>query len=131
MIQQQIMLNTAFDAGSIELISIIDANNLQFKIRSDTNSNFAQWFYFQLSNVANIPLKLNFFEMDKTAYPDGWENYSICISYDNQSWFRVPTTFNNNVMSVEITSESDSTYFAYFEPYSYQRHLELVAMDIF
>ena len=126
MIEQKVMINTAFDAGSIEVISLNSANDFKFKIRQDTNSHFAQWFYFQLSNVANSSLKLNFVELDKTAYPEGWHNYSICVSYDNKSWFRVPTKFDGTTMTVEIISEADSIYFAYFEPYSYQRHLELI-----
>lgn len=128
MMAQKIMLNTAFDAGSIEVVSLENPADLQFKIRADTNSHFAQWFYFQLSNVANTPLKLSFLDIDKTAYPDGWKDYAICVSYDNKSWFRVPTQLDVNIMNFELCSEADSVYFAYFEPYSYQQHLELIGL---
>ena len=45
----QISINTQFDAGSIVVKDLGNANNLRFEIRPDTNSQFAQWFYFQLN----------------------------------------------------------------------------------
>ena len=41
-------------------------------------------------------------------------------------WFRVPTTFDGGEMTVEQTPERDSIYYAYFEPYSWERHLDLL-----
>lgn len=122
----EINVNTKFDAGSIEVVNIRQNDNLQFKIRHDTNSNFAQWFYFQLNNVHNQELKISLLDLSTTAYPKGWENYSICVSYDNQYWFRVPTQFDGNTLTFTFKSEYNAVYFAYFEPYSYARHLTLL-----
>ena len=33
------------------------------------------------------------------TYPDGWEGYKACASYDGQRWFRVPTDFDGRVLS--------------------------------
>lgn len=121
-----ILVNTKFDAGSIVVISIENPNRLQFKIRNDTNSHFAQWFYFQLNNVKNKKMHIFFLELLKTAYPEGWQNYSICASYDNQYWFRIPTQFDGDTLEFDFCSDHDSIYFAYFEPYSYTRHLQLI-----
>lgn len=122
----KITVNTKFDAGSIEVISIDNFNDLRFKIKNDTNSHFAQWFYFQLNGVKYQDLKLSLGGLDKTAYPKGWDNYSVCVSYDNEYWFRVPTIIEDNKLQIEFSSEFNSVYFAYFEPYSYHRHLELI-----
>lgn len=121
-----ILVNTKFDAGSIIVHDISNPQNLRFGIRNDTNSHFAQWFYFQLSNVKEQELNLNLEGLDKTAYPDGWDGYNVCASYDNQNWFRIESSFANNTLTWSLTPECNSIYFAYFEPYSYARHLELV-----
>jgi murein tripeptide amidase MpaA len=47
-------------------------------------------------------------------------------SYDRVNWFRVPTSFDGQVMTIEHTPGMDSVYYAYFEPYSWERHLELL-----
>jgi len=62
----------------------------------------------------------------KTTYPLGWENYHACASYDREEWFRVPTTYKNGVLKIELTPSHNSIYFAYFTPYSYERHLDLI-----
>lgn len=121
-----ILVNTKFDAGSIVVHDISNPQNLRFGIRNDTNSHFAQWFYFQVSNVRNQELNLSLEGLDKTAYPDGWDGYNVCASYDNQNWFRIDSNFANNTLSWSLTPECNSIYFAYFEPYSYARHLELI-----
>jgi murein tripeptide amidase MpaA len=121
-----IIINTVFDAGSIVVHDLSNPQNLRFGIRNDTNSHFAQWFYFQLSNVKDQELSLNLEGLDKTAYPDGWDGYNVCASYDNQNWFRIESSFANNTLTWSLTPECNSIYFAYFEPYSYARHLELI-----
>ena len=124
--KHDIKVNTRFDAGSIKVIDTKDKNNLQFAIRKDTNSNFAQWFYFQLSNVKDQDITVNINGLKTSAYPDSWENYKVCASYDNQYWFRLPTTVSEDKLTINFTCESNSIYFAYFEPYPYQRHLDLI-----
>ena len=123
----KINVNTKFDGGSIEVVNVDDPRNLHFKIRRDTNSHFAQWFYFQLNNVIGQELKVKFTGLKDTAYPDGWKNYNVCMSYDNQNWVRLDAEFDGtDVMTFELQPEVNSVYFAYFEPYSYHRHLELI-----
>lgn len=123
----KINVNTKFDGGSIEVVNVDDPRNLHFKIRKDTNSHFAQWFYFQLNNVIGQELQIKFTGLKDTAYPDGWKNYNVCMSYDNQNWVRLEAEFDGiDVMTFELQPEVNSVYFAYFEPYSYQRHLELI-----
>lgn len=121
-----ISVNSQFDAGSIIVKDIKNPQDLRFAIRNDSNSHFAQWFYFQLNNVKHQELKLQIEELDKTAYPKGWEGYNVCASYDNLNWFRIPSEFENNTLGWSITPEANSIYFAYFEPYSYHQHLELI-----
>jgi murein tripeptide amidase MpaA len=121
-----IAISSTFDAGSIDIIDSKQADNLILRIRPDNASEFAQWFHFRLQGAKNQPCRLRFIEMEKTAYPEGWKDYQALASYDREYWFRVPTIFDGNVMQIDITPECDSLYFAYFEPYSYERHLNLI-----
>lgn len=121
-----IIVNSKFDGGSIVPLDVSDPQALNFKIRNDTNSSFAQWFYFQLSNVSGLKLNIKFSDLSKSAYPEGWINYKICISYDNHDWFRLPTNFDGDNLTFTITCEVNTIYFAYFEPYSYFQHMQLI-----
>ncbi len=126
-IQDKIIVNTAFDGGSIEVISIEDVSNLQFQLRKDTNSQVNQWFYFQLNNILDEYLTINIINLQNSTFPKAWHNYNICMSYNNEDWFRVDTTFINNVLSCSIESECNSIYIAYFTPYTYSRHCNFIA----
>lgn len=119
-----------FDAGNIEVISCDQANNIQLKIRPDHQSEFYQWFYFRLSGAKNTQCKMHFLNAGGAAYPGGFENYRICYSYDRSSWLRHPTSLKDEVMTVEFTPEYDSVYFAYFIPYSMERHADLIAKSL-
>jgi murein tripeptide amidase MpaA len=122
----KINVNTKFDGGSIEVVSIANPQDLQFKIRHDTNSEFKQWFYFQLTGVLDIDINITFKDMKTTAYPDGFKNYGIAMSYDNEYWTRIDTEFDGDNLKFSINPSANSVYFAYFEPYSYHRHLGLI-----
>lgn len=122
----KINVNTKFDAGSIEIVNIENPGNIQLKVRHDTNSEFKQWFYFQLNNVGNKDIKITISELKTSAYPGGWENYKVCMSYDNQYWTRLETKFDGDNLTFGLKPGSNTIYFAYFEPYSYQRHLDLI-----
>jgi murein tripeptide amidase MpaA len=47
-------------------------------------------------------------------------------SYDRINWFRVPAQYDGQVMTVEHVPLANSVYYAYFEPYSHEQHLNLL-----
>ncbi|MBI9052808.1 MAG: hypothetical protein JEY96_03265 [Bacteroidales bacterium] len=122
----KLSISTTFDAGNIEVINADKPENIQLKIRKDTDSDFLQWFYFRLQGAKNQECKLNLINAGEAAYPEGWENYQARASYDRETWFQVPTKYVNGVLSMEFTPECDSVYIAYFAPFSYEQHLDLV-----
>ena len=121
-----ISINSTFDAGNIEVIDSSSHNNIQLKIRKDTNSDFLQWFYFRMQGAKGKACKLNILNAGESAYPEGWENYQARVSYDRKTWFMVPTTYDGSVLSIDFTPEHNSVYIAYFAPFSYEQHLDLV-----
>ena len=119
-------ISTCFDSGAIDVVSLAAPSNIQLNIRADNASAFAQWFHFSLQGAAGLAVTLNFLNAGQCAFPKGWEGYRINASYDRRHWFRIDTRFDGQVMSADITPETQVVYFAYFEPYSHERHLDLI-----
>ena len=121
-----IKISSQFDAGAIDFVSATSAGAIDLNIRKDSHANISQWFYFRLQGAHGQACTIRFLNAGKSAYPDGWNEYRAMASYDRVSWFRVPTSFDGEVMTISHTPEMDSVYYAYFEPYSWERHLELL-----
>lgn len=120
-------ISSNFDSGNIEVVRINESRrDIQLRIRKDTNSDFFQWFHFRLNGAENQPCKISIVNAGKSSYPRGWNHYNVCASYDREEWFRIPTTFRAGVLSFRFTPKHNSVYFAYFAPYSYERHLDLI-----
>lgn len=119
-----------FDAGNIEVVCCEDASDIQLNIRADRNSEFYQWFYFRLSGAKGTACTLKLQNAGGAAYPPGFENYRVCYSYDRKNWLRHPTELSQGVMTIEFEPAYDSVYFAYFAPYSMERHADLVASSL-
>lgn len=119
-------ISSQFDGGAIEVVSLDNPQNIQLKFRPDNAAEFAQWFYFCLHGAAGTPVVLNFLNGGQSAYPTGWEGYRVVASVDHQNWSRLDTQFDGQVMRVAFTPASHCVYLAYFEPYSHERHLDLI-----
>tara|TARA_R110000737_G_scaffold121325_2_gene153620 strand:+ start:6529 stop:7656 length:1128 start_codon:yes stop_codon:yes gene_type:complete len=119
-------ISANFDSGNIDVISAQDPSNIQLAIKKDHQSEFYQWFHFKLHNTEHSEHVMHLTNAGKSAYVEGWKDYQAVASYDRQHWFRVPTEFDGEKLSITFTPEYDATYFAYFAPYSYERHQDLI-----
>ncbi len=121
-------ISSAFDAGAIEVLDLNDPQNIRLRLRADNAADFRQWFHFRLMDVGGTPVRMVFENAAQAAYPDGWPGYRCLASYDRQRWFRIADTrFEAGQLIVEHTPARDNLYYAYFEPYSHERHLDLLA----
>jgi murein tripeptide amidase MpaA len=120
-------ITSQFDSGNIEVLSLETREDIQLKIKPDNQSEFYQWFHFKLESTADLLHCLTIVDLEKSAYPEGWVDYQAVASYDRQTWFRVPTKYENGKLVIEFTPECEQTYFAYFAPYSYERHQDLLS----
>lgn len=120
-------ISSAFDSGAIEVIALDRADDIRLNVRADSHAPFRQWFHFRLQGAAGEACRIRFLNAGDCTYPDGWRNYDAVASYDRVNWFRVPTQFDGQVLTAELTPEHDSVWLAYFEPYPEERHLSLVA----
>jgi murein tripeptide amidase MpaA len=120
-------ISSNFDSGNIQVVKAEDHTDIQLTIRQDHQSEFYQWFHFRLQSTPFISHNININALKHSAYPEGWKDYYVVASYDRQEWFRVESEFDGERLQFEFTPEHDSVYFAYFAPYSYERHLDLIS----
>jgi len=119
-------ISCAFDSGAIEVVADRDAANLSVRLRADSHADFRQWFHFRLQGVRGQSVRIRFLNAGEATYVEGWRGYQVVASYDREDWFRVPTTFEGGELAVAHEASRDSIYYAYFEPYSWERHLALL-----
>ena len=119
-------ISSSFDAGAISVIDSADSQNIRLALRGDNAASFSQWFYFRLQGAAYQPCRIRIENAGQSSYPEGWEDYQATASYDRNNWFRVPTRYEDGVLTIEHTPLAGSVYYAYFEPYSHEQHLNLL-----
>jgi len=123
---EPLRISSAFDSGAIEVVASDRADDIRLNIRADSHADFRQWFHFRLQGARGKACRIRFLNAGACTYVDGWRGYRVVASYDRQRWFRVRTAFDGAEMTVEHAPERDSVYYAYFEPYSWERHLDLL-----
>ncbi len=119
-------ISSAFDGGNIRVAATRD-DGFDLEIVKDAESEFYQWFHFRLTGSGGRPVTLRIVNCAGSAYPNGWPDYRACMSVDRDEWVRVPTAYDDGVLTVTVTPPTDSVWFAYFAPYSMERHHDLVA----
>eukprot|EP00600_Ochromonadales_sp_CCMP1393_P014243 CAMPEP_0175003706 /NCGR_PEP_ID=MMETSP0005-20121125/4370_1 /TAXON_ID=420556 /ORGANISM="Ochromonas sp., Strain CCMP1393" /LENGTH=413 /DNA_ID=CAMNT_0016258797 /DNA_START=41 /DNA_END=1282 /DNA_ORIENTATION=- len=132
-----ICISSCFDAGNIE-VAKLQGPNIEVTIKDDVYTelekrNHKQWFYFRGNGFKHVTAETKYdfaiVNAGQCSYPDAWDGYNVCASYDRSHWFRVPTTFDKSSghLKWSLSPEQDQVYFAYFPPYSAERHLDLIA----
>ena len=116
-----------FDAGNIDVINLDNKNNIQLAIRPDFGGEFFQWFNFRLEGEVGEQYTLNIVNAGEASYLEGWDNYQAVASYDRQHWFRLPTFYKQGKLSIMAEMHCEAIQIAYFAPYSYERHQDLLA----
>ncbi|MSP96449.1 MAG: hypothetical protein EXR29_04330 [Betaproteobacteria bacterium] len=125
-------ISSNFDSGSITVTGIErdGAGIVNLLLRPDQVSdpmvNIRQWFHFRLQGARGRAVSLRIAACGDSTFPGGWRDYRAAASYDRERWFRVPTEFDGDTLTIAHTPERDSIYYAYFEPYSWERHLALL-----
>ncbi|MEE4200867.1 M14 family metallopeptidase [Erythrobacter sp.] len=126
----QIEIDAAFESGNIEVLST-DKRSARLAIRKDHQSDFAQWFHFRVSGAEGEEIELKLTGLGKSAYPGGWPDYNACVSEDREYWARAASTYDESeeggTLTIRYTPASDIAWFAYFAPYSMERHHDLIA----
>jgi murein tripeptide amidase MpaA len=115
-----------FDNGNIEFIES-DANDVaRLRIRADRNSRNRQWFCFRVVGTPNLPHTFKLVNAGECDSPDSWKDFRAVASYDRQHWFRVPTTFDGDTLTISFTPAYPITYYAQFAPYQQHRYDDML-----
>ncbi|PSU89811.1 hypothetical protein C0W42_08425 [Photobacterium kishitanii] len=115
-----------FESGSINVVKADHKDDIQLSIPNDNQSELHQWFHFRLESEAQQPHTIKLLDLANSAYPEGWNGYDVVASYDREEWFRIPSEFDGDTLTFTVIPENESMYFAYFAPYGYDRHQDLL-----
>ena len=121
-----IRISDSFDGGAIEVLSAAEPAQIRLNLRADSHADIHQWFHFRVQGARGHECCMQLMNAGQATFAQGWDGYQACASDDGEHWFRVPTSFDGNVLTIRHTPRHDSVFFAYFEPYSWQRHLRLL-----
>jgi murein tripeptide amidase MpaA len=125
-----IQITSAFDSGNIEVLSI-DGAEARLAIRRDRDSEFFQWFHFRVNGAAGRELTLRITGLAASAYPLGWANYNAAVSEDRATWDRAQSQWDESrdrgTLTITYRPKGNLAWFAYFAPYSMERHHDLVS----
>lgn len=125
-----IRIDAGFDSGNIEVRSVSGAT-AKLAIARDHMSDFKQWFHFRVSGAAGRALELAITGLNDSAYPGGWPGYDAVVSEDRAFWGRARSSFDKDAdggtLTIRYTPAGDLAWFAYFAPYSMERHHDLIA----
>ena len=122
-----IATSATFDSGNIEVIDASRADDIRLRVRDDSGGEHRQWFHFRLHGVRGVPLTLHIENAAQCSYPGGWPDYRACMSADHVTWQRAAHThYDGARLTIRLTPATDTVWLAYFEPYSWERHQQLI-----
>ncbi len=126
-------VSCGFDSGAIETLSNAQSlvtGQIDLAIRRDSTSDpgcdFRQWFHFRVQGGRGKARTIRLTNASSCTYPGGWEGYQVLASHDRVHWTRLPTRYEQGVLVIEHVPSHDSLWYAYFEPYSWERHMALI-----
>jgi murein tripeptide amidase MpaA len=121
-----VRISAAFDSGNIRVLEQ-EGDRFTLEIVRDHRSDFFQWFHFRLTGAAGRTVELRIVNAGGSAYPLGWPGYSARWSADRENWRLAETAYDDGVLVIRHAADGDAAWFAYFAPYSMERHHDLVA----
>jgi murein tripeptide amidase MpaA len=124
-------ISADFDSGNIEVIDATRPEHVQLAMRPDTHSPHFQWFHFKVDGMQpGQPHGFSLTNASQSSYPSAWPGYNAVASYDQKEWFRVPSTFDGKALNFSLVPSEAQVWFAYFEPYSRERHDWLIGQAL-
>jgi len=135
----KISVSSAFDGGNIKHIKS-EGDTVYVEINPDPYSELEkkqhmQYFAFRtMAQDVESGGKTNFIIQNagQVSFPWAWPGSTVFTSSDFETWRRVlNTSYDRETGYLKWTVDNDPStsirYFAYFPPYSYERHLKLIS----
>jgi len=131
-----IVVNTAFEAGSIGRIERVSPTHLRCAVKGqadqDGRNRQASWYYFRLDNLPRAEVRIDLTELvGEYNYRPGahavTKNTRPVFSYDNQRWThftdqQIDWDDNKKELSIRFTPAQRRMWIAHVPPYT-TRHL--------
>ncbi|MFO0618262.1 MAG: M14-type cytosolic carboxypeptidase [Polyangiaceae bacterium] len=118
-------IDADFDGGSIRVVSHDDVS-AELHLVPDSASDHMQWFSFRATVEPKKRVDFRITNAGEATYAGAWEDYRVVASTDGESWFRVPTEYEDGVLSFGHEPDASLVHYAYFAPYPWERHLALL-----
>jgi murein tripeptide amidase MpaA len=120
-------IGSDFDSGNIQVLDASDPAHIRLAIRPDTQSAHFQWFHFKAEGL-NVGQTYGFSltNASESTFNSAWTGYNAVASYDHENWFRVASDFDGKALNFSLAPDQPQVWFAYFEPYSRERHEWLI-----
>jgi len=119
-------INAGFDSGNIRLVAQ-DGDRVDLEIVKDHLSDFYQWFHFRAAGARGRTITFRILNAAGAAYAFGWPGYRTRVSTDREIWRQAESQYVDGALSFTHSFDSDFAWFAYFAPYSMERHHDLVS----
>ena len=127
---REIIISSNFESGNIVQFTPTINNHVHLEIRGEKyekkqTNKYRNWFYFKAKNVNN---KTKFTIHDLKNFDDDWKGYTVCYSYDNKKWKRLPTRVDLKKLEMtwKIKPKKSTIWFAYYVPYPYSKSKKLL-----
>ena len=135
-----VSISDAFDGGNIEHVKN-EEDVVYLKIKEDPyteleQTNHMQYFSFRSRVNAEKDQRLTYVIQNAgdCSFPSGWPEYKVFYSTNRSTWRRVlNTTYDAEQGHLRWSFHHSkvplrgSVHFCYYPPYSYDRHLDLIA----
>lgn len=123
-------IDCSFDSGNIK-VEGVEGNTATLSIPADFQSDFRQWFHFRVTAPAGTEAVLKITGLEESAYPMGWPDYKARVSHDHRLWTCAETAYDRaeqgGTLTIRHILDTGIAWFAYFAPYSFEKHQKLVA----
>ena len=121
-------ISSAFDAGNIRVVQQ-DGDRVDLEIVKDHLSDFYQWFHFRVAGAEGREVTLRITNCGGFRLSQRLAGLqSRGFEPDREEWLRVDgTSYADGVLTIRFTPPIRTcVWFAYFAPYSMERHHDLV-----
>ena len=141
-----LLISAAFDGGAIEVVDASDPSDVRLRLfrepftQGTDKKRHSQFFYFRVDSTGplGLPPAITFklINAGDASYPVAWEGYQVAYTRDGEYWPRCPeTTYDAKSGILQWTwrntgPDAGPLFFAYFAPYTYERHVQLVAKSV-
>lgn len=120
-------ISSRLDSGNIRVLGISGDEVATLEIETDPGTDYMHWFHFQCFAARDTAHRFRIANAGRSRTADGWRDYRATASYDGETWFRLPTSFDGDTLEFALTPRHPLFLLGHFAPYTLERHRRLLA----